>query len=297
MATSLLTAGSSALLVLLLAPAFAWAATFEWAIVGDGGDWNVRTRSVRDSIKKAGITQLILPGDNLYNTRLSYESVWNPWRDVGLQFDIVAIGNHTDGYRKERKYFGLKDAHYSKKPASNILFLILNSDDQYWEKLQMRWLDKQLAAAREEYIFLVYHHPSLDVSLGGHRWTERHQFQRLIRPLLVKYRDKLTAVLTGHDHIAAQLSFGTLPVIVSGATHDPTVREPMNNTQEGVKVTTEYFSKEYVPFWVKLILSDQKEGAEIQFVRASDNETRYTSCLLTGKPSVAGSCKDSSGPK
>ena len=187
-----------------------------FGIIGDAGRATANAKSVRESLARAGVLELILPGDNLYSG--TYQSVWQSWRNLNFQFPVVAIGNHNDGYPSEMSYFGMPAEYYSKV-IDGVHFLVLNSDNNQSGRTQAAWLDGQLENATENLIFLVYHHPSYKIS-SVHTWTEKKEFQLAIRPIIWKHRHKLTALIVGHDHLASVLHFNDLPVILSGAVQE-----------------------------------------------------------------------------
>jgi hypothetical protein len=253
-------------------------ASESFAIIGDAGEWNANTRSVLASIQKTSVKKLILPGDNLYSGSTPYEKVWSSWKQAGMRFSIVAIGNHNGGYLKEVAYFKMPGEYYDKNIGSDVKFIVLNSDDTLSNWIQTGWLEEVLALSHERFIFVVYHHPSLTLSKGNN-WREKEEFHNYIRPILFKYRGKITAVINGHDHSAALYHFNDLPVIVSGATHG--VREPgtPNNIQEKIQVRTNWVY-DMTPHWVKMTVED--DFVHLEFVRASDNFVGYRSCIVPG---------------
>src|SRR3989338_7515494 len=85
----------------------------EFAIIGDAGARTEGSKLVRESIHNQKVNQLILPGDNLYH--LTYKEVWDPWISIGMQFAMVAIGNHTTGYEAEKKFFAMPEEFYTKR--------------------------------------------------------------------------------------------------------------------------------------------------------------------------------------
>jgi len=74
--------------------------TQAFAVIGDAGRTNSNSVSVRNSIARSGIQDLILPGDKLYSS--PYENVWRPWSSFK---SVVAIGNPNDGYQNEINFF------------------------------------------------------------------------------------------------------------------------------------------------------------------------------------------------
>lgn len=186
-----------------------------YAIMGDAGVNNSTTAGLRSSIAKAGLNELILPGDNLYNPLSSYENVWDVWKKNKFIFSIVAIGNHNGGYANEIKYFGMPSEFFAVE-SKGAYFFVLNSDNESNANIQIQWLDKALATSQAPFNFLVYHHPSVTLT-ERHNWQEKGKFQVLMRQLIAKYEGKITAILNGHDHAAGLIKVGKTPLVVSGS--------------------------------------------------------------------------------
>jgi hypothetical protein len=273
----------SVLFILIAFPA--WGATLDFAIIGDAGEWNKNSESVRDSIHRSGVKNLILPGDNLYDTGKGYDQAWQPWHNLGFLFDLVAIGNHTAGHEEEVDYFKMPGAFYSKTYLGMTRFIVLNSDVVFDVKPQEEFLERELEQATEPLVFLVYHHPSYDVAPRGHKWWERAHFQRAIRPLIWKYRHKLTALIVGHDHLASLLHFNDLPVILSGAVKSVREDGPTDHTQSGVRVKTAWLF-DMTPHWARLQLDSTQNIATVHFVKASDDRVPCRAALSTGFSAV-----------
>ncbi len=248
-----------------------------WGIVGDAGHWNTNTQAVRDSLMRQNHFDLILPGDNLY--RGTYDQTWQPWKNQNFRFDIVALGNHHDGYENEISFFQMPGEYFKKTlPQDRTTFYVLNSDNTKNVSEQLSWLDQELSADQTTFVFIVFHHPNLTVTKSGHAWTEKKQFQETLRPLLKKHRSKITALINGHDHIASLHYFDDLPVIVSGSTQSPDNSKPINNIQSGIKVSTKaFYSGE--PLWVSLAINDQTSTATVNFYRANDDTLLFTTNL------------------
>ncbi len=266
-----------------------------FAIIGDAGHWNENTEQVRNSILRTPIRDLVLPGDNLYLTALGYERVWNPWSKAGFRYTVPAIGNHNGGYNEEMSFFNMPGEYFSVVRGSDTRFIVLNSDNKKNAKEQIVWADQELSEAQEKLIFLVYHHPSLTVS-DDHDWEERKTFQVGVRALMKKHRQRITAILNGHDHLATLVHFDTLPVFVSGATHDTRSGERLNETQQGIRVKTAWLFNE-TPHWLRLdVAPNARSGPEavFHFVRASDSHVACSMRIKTGYPAeLASNCSES----
>lgn len=262
-----------------------FAAKYEFAVVGDGGLWSKDTQSVRDSIVRHDVRDLILPGDNMYPAPLfypSYEEVWTPWVDVGCIFDAVAIGNQHNSYKKEMKFFNMTDEAYVVKHDKFVKFIILNSDNEDTADEQAEFLVESLDKAKEPFVFLVYHHPSYPLSFY-HDIDEKKDFHKAIRPLLLKYRSKITALIVGHEHLSLVAHFNDLPVILDGSTHEQREQTALTYTKNGVRVKTEWFDNK-APAWARISLNTVSSVATVDFIRASDDSIICSLSVETGKP-------------
>lgn len=252
------------------------------AIIGDTGLWNANAHAVRNSILRAKIKDLVMPGDNNYEERPEYyPRAWNPWKKHGFNFDVVALGNHHGGYAEEIKFFEMPGEWFSKTKGDKVRFIVLNSDNDTAGPKQAQWLDEELQKATERFIFIVYHHPSYDVS-ANHRWVEKRNFQDAVRPIIWKHRSKITALIGGHDHLAMLVHFNDLPFIISGATQYPRRDAPRNDTQEGVRVRNDWYYQPS-PFWVMLQIDDESNEAMVHYVQARTDRITCSAKLITGK--------------
>lgn len=258
-----------------------FAEELKFAVMGDAGKWNSNTQMLLNSMTKMNIKQLIMPGDNLYKG--TYEQQWNPWKKAGFTFDIVAIGNHNESYAKEIKFFEMPGEFFAKEYANgDLLYLILNSDNTKNVDQQMTWLKAQLENSRAQQIYLVYHHPSFTVAM--HKWTEKKAFQLKLRQVVRTYREKVTALIVGHDHIASLMHFYNLPVIISGSTQSPRNETPVNNVQQGIPVTTA-IHLDSEPYWIMQNAASTvlaADTSEFFFIRGKDSKIICKALIKTG---------------
>jgi hypothetical protein len=279
MKTGFVTRGLS--LLLLLASGTTWAGSgHRYAVIGDAGDWNELSSAVERSILDHGVSDLILPGDNVY-PGLTYEDAWGPWIRDGFRFPVVAIGNHTEGYDAEIDFFRMPDEAYTKRLAPGVLAIVLNSDNVETAEEQAAFLERVLDRANEDSIFVVYHHPSLSLT-AHHPWTEREEFQARIRPILQRHRSRISAVLNGHDHVAGAFSFDSLPVFVSGAVKEVVPFTAFTNRQEGIRVKTEWVYSPR-PTWLQLTVHADSAESTLTFIDARSNRATCTVRVRTGE--------------
>lgn len=272
-------------LALILSVLFAtipqsWAArSLSFAIIGDAGVWNSATKKVQDSIIAGQVGNLILPGDNLYDTDKSYSQIWSNWSKRGFRFSVVAIGNHTKGYEEEMKYFKMPGEYFSRTDGA-VRFIVLNSDNEETAGDQANFLVKELSGAREQYVFVVYHHPSY--TIGGHGWEEKKKFQKKIRPILAHYQQRITGIIVGHDHVASMIALNQTPLIVSGAVHESLPSKWVNYTDpdDGTKVKTLWTMKGGF-YWTRLDIDGTTNQVWVNYVSATSG---VVSCSMRIAP-------------
>lgn len=276
--------------IFFASPLFAYATSEKlvFAVIGDAGWWNSNTQLVRDSIHHHGVQHLVLPGDNLYGflARLhlgDYDDAWKPWKGFGLQFSVVALGNHNSGYENEIHYFELPGQFYSKsfKPAAR--FLVLNSDNQENALEQASWLHEQIIKAKEPCLFLVFHHPPVTL-IRKHKWTEKKIFHHHIRPVLFANKNRISAMFLGHNHNAQALEINEIPAFLSGATHEIYAASNVNEVQDGIQIQTQYAYKGRNPHWLKLIIDPEKQTATYTYVDAKTNLPSFVTVRKCRKP-------------
>lgn len=252
--------------LLLLASSFAFAKS-DWvslALVGDAGSENSLTRQLRQSIASQQIQNVALLGDNLYDANFSYEQIWNPWRQLGLRFPIVAIGNHTSGYTEEMRYFHMPAEAYSVK-TPGARFIVLNSDNLSTAYSQAVWFEKEIDQAVEPLIFVIFHHPPITLS-RRHNWEEKKDFQIPIRQIIYKHRQKISGIFVGHDHLASFIQMEGIPLIVSGASFESFQGLVLKGFEGLFHVKTHWLSRGEF-FWTRLDFNSRTAEAWINFVR------------------------------
>lgn len=255
------------------------------AIIGDAGQAGPALDNLKSSIAKEGITSLVMPGDNLYKG--TYESVWDNWKISGFKFDVVAIGNHNNGYDKEVRYFEMPKEFYSVV-KNGARFIVLNSDNISTVDVQFDWLKQELDLATESLIFIVYHHPTFTIS-SNHKWDEKRAFQLQMREILKNYPSRITALLLGHDHMSSLLKFGDIPVVVTGGGRDVRNEGPVSYSEAGFKIETKYLTPQTAHWGLLEVLPGAKE-AIIHFVRVSDQKRSCSARFKNSEMTLEGDC-------
>lgn len=255
------------------------------AIIGDAGQAGLPMERLRHSIAQAQVKSIIMPGDNLYSG--TYEGTWDLWKLNGFQFDVVALGNHHEGYENEIKYFSMPGEYYSKA-HQGARFLVLNSDNQNNVEAQFSWLESEIKHVTEKLVFLVYHHPTYTVT-DKHSWGERKQFQLKMREFLKIYGHRISAIFLGHDHISSFIDFGTVPAVVAGAGRDVRSAKPVNYREEGTVVRTRYLAPK-TQHWAELEISENADEARVHFVRVADQRRVCTAHIRRNTFQLAETC-------
>ncbi len=258
------------------------------AIMGDAGRAGAELNKLKASIEKEKITSIIMPGDNLYAG--TYESVWDNWKQSGFKFDVTAIGNHNSGYAKEANYFGMPSEYYSVV-KQGARFIILNSDNAANVTEQFTWLKKEFAAATEQLIFLVYHHPTFTIS-KSHTWGEKKSFQLQMRDFLKANHPRITALLLGHDHMSEFVNFGPVPVVIAGSGREVRNEGPVSYTENDFKIETRFLAPQTAHWGLLEILPGAQE-AVIHFVRVSDQKRSCTARFRNSDMILEGECRSS----
>ncbi len=255
------------------------------AIIGDAGEKGSSLNSLKKSIQMEGVNSLILPGDNLYSG--TYESVWNDWKISGLKFDVVAIGNHTDGYDKEVKYFAMPAEYYSTIKYG-ARFIVLNSDNLNGVDQQIKWLENELEMAQENLVFLVYHHPTFTLTTK-HNWMETMAFQSKLRNVLKNKGSKISAVFLGHDHISSFVNFGNTAAVVAGAGREVRSAEPVSYKENDFQIETQFLSPEE-QHWSLLEIEEGSKSALVHFINVKTQKNMCTGHISHGPILLDSNC-------
>lgn len=251
---------------------------YDFAIVGDAGMKTASATQIRDRIIQSGMTQVISLGDNLYNVNNTYDDVWGGWSP--LEFSMSAIGNHSLSYAAEVNYFNLPGEYYTKVYGNNIRFIVLNSDNPNTVQQQAQWFEQVISQSQESINIVIFHHPPYTIS-PYHTWQEKASFHKLIRPLIQRYSEKITALFTGHDHFASSFLINKIPWFLSGASLQAKSARPIDKIVEpGVRLKTTWYYDQTIHYSV-LSIDDDSGEVMVKYYRASDD---FYSCGIKVKP-------------
>ena len=279
-------------LLLLMTGFNVYAEVFEFGIASDMGKKNQNQRSVFESMVENKIGKLIMAGDNIYQVNSTYESTWSDFTGGNFSFEVTAIGNHNFGYSSEIKFFKMPGEYYVKTFGKRIQFIVLNSDNIENVNEQFKFLENALKQTnRNMMTFLVYHHPTYTIS-KTHAWTEKKQFQSNMRNVFKNHKDKIRAVIVGHDHLTSVGLFGDIPYLIAGATQEVRNEKATNDTQDGVNVSTAWYFKGN-PTWIKMSVNDKSGQIKLQMVDAKEKKSVCDAELTADKKfTLSENCKN-----
>ena len=128
----------------------------------------------------------------------------------------------------------------------------------------------------------MLHHPLVTIS-ARHSWNEREELLRGAKKIINAHEDKVSGVISGHDHLATLVTFNNIPLIVSGAVFESRPFRAVNyRNSEGILVNTEWINKEGF-YWVRLDVNKNSTGYWLNFVRADIEEVSCSIYIEKGK--------------
>jgi tartrate-resistant acid phosphatase type 5 len=147
--------------------------------------------------------------------KINYEQVYNfsslkiPWYPALSNHSYLGNVNAEIEYSKKNKYWCMPARYYSFTKGTDtfkVRFIILDTQDlinsynnlSYRTNInsieQIRWLNKILIESKQDWIFIIGHHPVF--SSGRHGNTKR--LVSLLKPILESYN--VDFYICGHDH-------------------------------------------------------------------------------------------------
>ena len=174
--------------------------SFRFAVMGDTG----RGQSGQYDVAKQmtafhaqfPFDLVIMVGDNIYGSdgpeamRAKFSTPYKPLLDAGVEFR-AALGNHDNPNQRFYKLFNMGgERYYSFHPpkgadgaaTSSVRFFAL--DTNYLEKVQLDWLDQELASSKSDWKIAFFHHPLYS---SGKKHGSGLELRAVLEPLFVKY--------------------------------------------------------------------------------------------------------------
>jgi len=177
--------------------------SFRFAVIGDTGTGGRAQREVGELLdalrQKLDFRTVLMLGDNLYGSqtpadfRAKFERPYAELLEAGVRFYAV-LGNHDQPSQRSYPRFNMDGrSYYSFQPYPNVRFIGLDSNRM--DRAQLRWLEGELAEAREDWKIVFFHHP---IYSSGARHGSNLALRGALEPLLIKHGVALA--LAGHDH-------------------------------------------------------------------------------------------------
>jgi 3',5'-cyclic AMP phosphodiesterase CpdA len=160
-------------------------------------------------LAKFPLVLVIMVWDNIYcgsgspdDLKRKFEEPYASLLDAKVKF-YAALGNHdnptTASYKNwnmggKRFYtFSVGTAGGEPGEDTNVRFFVL--DTNYMDKVQLDWLESELAKSKSEWKIPYFHHPLYS---SGRKHGSNLDLRSQLEPLFVKYGVKV--VFAGHDH-------------------------------------------------------------------------------------------------
>jgi len=184
-------------------PVAADPSAFKFAVIGDYGSGSKPLADVTGNIARDNPNLVLTVGDNVYynGTEAEYQTKWDPNNAFGAirtNFPVLpSLGNHdarvsTDPYFK--RFPELDRARYYSFDDHGVHFVALNTNEAIDPtSSQYQWLEKDLAASKDDWKVLYFHHPMIS---GYPKNTG--PLKAALGPLIAKYGVDL--IFAGHEH-------------------------------------------------------------------------------------------------
>jgi 3',5'-cyclic AMP phosphodiesterase CpdA len=143
---------------------------------------------------------VLMLGDNLYGSQDfagKFERPFKPLLDRSVRF-YATLGNHDSQAQRSYAPFNMGGERYYTFARQNARFIVL--DTNILDARQLEWLKNALAASREDWTIVTFHHP-LYSNAGRH--GSSLELRVVLEPILVQYH--VDVVLSGHDHVYERL--------------------------------------------------------------------------------------------
>src|SRR5688572_6832361 len=182
--------------------------TLRFAVIGDSGTGDANqyrlAKVFTDIYQRFPYEFVLMLGDNMYGSenagdfRRKFEVPYKPVLDKNVKF-YAALGNHDSTNQRMNKLFNMGgERFYTFRPKPGVRFFSLDSN--YMDRMQLQWLEKELAASGSDWKIMYFHHPIY--SSGGRHGSDTALRDQL-EPLFLKYG--VDVVLAGHEHFYERL--------------------------------------------------------------------------------------------
>ena len=179
------------------------AGSFKFAVLGDFGTGERPQYEIADrlwSAHEAFPFDLVLAlGDNMYGRQEArdfvdkFERPYARLLDAGVRFQAT-LGNHDRPENRNYAPYNMEGRRYYSFARDQARFVVLDTNTVDGEQLE--WAEATLAASREPWKIVYFHHPLYS---NGGRHGSNVELRVVLEPLLVRYG--VQVVFAGHEHI------------------------------------------------------------------------------------------------
>jgi hypothetical protein len=176
--------------------------SLKFLVMGDSGTGNKRQFELAERMVSARaqfpFEFALMLGDNLYGREAPreyldrFERPYKALLDGGVRF-FAALGNHDSPNQRFYKGFNMDGRRYYSFSQGRAEFFVM--DSTYMDRVQLEWLDGQLAGSRARWKIAYAHHPLYS---SGRRHGSELDLRALVEPLFLKHG--VDVVLAGHEH-------------------------------------------------------------------------------------------------
>jgi predicted phosphodiesterase len=173
-----------------------------FAVIGDTGTGDGSQYAIGKELalyrQKFPFTFTIMLGDNIYGGERPQDfdnKFVKPYKallDANVEFN-AALGNHDDPNQRFYKPFNMGGNRYRTFKKGNVRFYVLDSN--YMDPVQIKWLEKELAASGSDWKIPYFHHPLYTTAARG----PEVELRTILEPLFIKYG--VDVVFSGHEHV------------------------------------------------------------------------------------------------
>jgi hypothetical protein len=177
--------------------------SFKFGVLGDFGVGDQKQFQLADQMAalhgRFKYDLVVTVGDNILGSERpqdfekKFEIPYKALLDAGVKF-YASLGNHDSREQRFYKLFNMDGKlYFSFSPKPNIRFFAL--DSTYPVPEQIAWLEKELAASKDDWKIVYFHQPLYS---SGDQHGPDVQLRKVIEPMFLKYN--VSVVLSGHDH-------------------------------------------------------------------------------------------------
>jgi len=183
-----------------------------FAVIGDSGRGDEAQHAVAKQMidwhQRFPFTFVLMLGDNIYpphapdDYQKKFEEPYRALLDAHVEFR-AAIGNHDNpdeiyykGFNMDgRRYYTFREGEEGLKGLTGAGARFFALDSRSFDRAQLSWLEKELAASTSRWKIAYFHHP---LYTSGRYQVGARLLRAGVEPILVN--GNVDVVLSGHEH-------------------------------------------------------------------------------------------------